>query len=134
MKICRRVELILINNKLQKENAELKKQIEDIKYLDRGKLRNLIFKYPADEINEKELINNICKLALPSEEKIMGKDKEIILAKGILAETNYLGYCVIKDVDGKKEIGVIPCQIDVSDLHKYIGKSVTIKAVIEDNK
>ena len=28
MKICRRVELILINNKLQKENTELKQQIE----------------------------------------------------------------------------------------------------------
>ena len=115
---------------LEKENAELKEQIEGIKYLDRSKLRNLIFKYPADEINEKELLDDICKLALPTREKIM--ENEIILAKGILAETNYLGYCVIKDVDGKKEIGVIPCQIDVSDLHKYIGKSVIIKAVIED--
>ena len=77
---------------LQKENAELKKQnelmnctinemsyeiechkkqITDIKYLDRGKLRNLIFKYPADEINEKELIDDICKLALPIREKII---------------------------------------------------------------
>jgi len=40
------------------------------KYLDRNELRNLIFKYPADEIDEKELFNDICKLALPTREKI----------------------------------------------------------------
>ena len=70
---------------MQKENAELKQQtigmakhidelehdISEIKYFDRCELRNLIFKYPADEINEKELLDDICKLALPTREKII---------------------------------------------------------------
>lgn len=52
-------DLVLKNSELEKETADLKAKLDNVKYLDRDTICNLIFKYPADEINEKELINDL---------------------------------------------------------------------------
>ncbi len=76
------------NDVLDRKNRiidKLKQQLVDIKYLDKNKVWDLVFKYPADEIDEKELINAICNLAIPitkdKANKIVDKIMELPVIK-----------------------------------------------------
>ena len=69
-------------NKLIKENTELKKQIADIKYLDRGEVEKIMMNFAHDcggtsiliSLKEK-YITAICSLAIPESPRNLTKEE-----------------------------------------------------------
>ena len=68
--------------------------------------------------------------------KLVSKQKEIILAKGNLVWSNFSGYSIKRFKTNNTEYYEKDLNIPGFDglLHLWVGKKVTIKAVIEDDK
>jgi len=90
-----------LDNKNLQEIEKLKKQIENIKYLDRNEVNKILINHFGNY--NISVLNSICSLAIPTREKIIEKLKHLKGAGFILGEVddNMINFILGDDVDNK---------------------------------